>query len=142
MASEILHGGLAFLRIDGQRVADVHNVRYQRTGNNRPHHPIGHAKPKEIVRLAEQAVRLSFDVTATINHTPQTRKIYPKQSTSLDIFNHPAIDIVLESEIHGEVIARITGFQTDEESGEFMIEDITYRRYSGQAVAYFDGDEA
>lgn len=134
MAEEV-HGGIVFVRFGNKRAAEVENFRYTRRSITRKRHPLGEHQPKEIVRMAEEPVQISFDMAQLITPPEELKKVYPDTQVSADFFALPGLEIVIEEEVSGTVLATFSGFKAIEETGEYIIEDYTRLRFQGEAIA-------
>jgi hypothetical protein len=138
----IVHGGLVFLEIDGVQVADVESFRYQRPQNLRPHKPLGHAHPKEIVNLGFEAVSISFEIAKRSLESPELKKLIPQGATPAIVFNHPDVTLTLMDEVNGQTEARATKFRVQDDSANYTTGDMTVVAFSGLATMLFTGDQA
>lgn len=133
MAGEV-HGGIVFVRFGGKRAVEIENFRYVARSITRPRKPLGNHTPKEIVRMSEEPVDVSFEIPQLITPPEELASVYPSTEVAADFFSLPGLEIIVEEELSGTVLATFSGFKAIEETGEYIHEDYTKLRFQGQAI--------
>lgn len=136
----VLHGAIAFLKVGGKRVEKCTNIEIDPEMPTVRSEPVGQYHPDEIIHTASY-VTISFDIERQPGKSLTAMGIWPKQSSSSDILNHPEYDIEIVSEVDGTVNDRVKGFRPNRASRGYRKGELTVYRVSGEGIKHTEDPE-
>lgn len=136
----VLHGAIAFLRHNNNRVAKVTNIEIDPEMPTVRSDPVGQYHADEIIYTGSY-VTVSFDIEREPGKSLTQQGIWPKQSSTSDILGHPEYDIEVISEETGDVIDRVKGFRPNRASRVYRKGEMTVFRVTGEGLKLTDEAE-